>query len=97
MNLLARILGKGLVAGLLLAGGGLWVAYTQAPRKMKSTVMGFWLLTVTLGNVLVAFLAGFKDLERVNFFWTFAGLSAGAAVIFALRAAFYTPKDYAQE
>jgi POT family proton-dependent oligopeptide transporter len=76
---------------------GLEFAYTQAPRKMKSTVMGFWLLTVTLGNVLVAFLAGFKDLERVNFFWTFAGLSAGAAVIFALRAAFYTPKDYAQE
>jgi POT family proton-dependent oligopeptide transporter len=76
---------------------GLEFAYTQAPRKMKSTVMGFWLLTVTLGNVLVAFLAGFKGLEPVDFFWTFAGLSAGAAVIFALRAAIYTPRDFTQE
>ncbi len=75
---------------------GLEFAYTQAPKKMKSTVMGFWLLTVTLGNVLVALLAGFKDLTPVNFFWTFAALSAGAAVIFGLRAYFYTPKDYMQ-
>jgi hypothetical protein len=85
------------VGEVMVSITGLEFAYTQAPRRMKSTVMGFWLLTVTLGNVLVAFLAGFKDLERVNFFWTFAGLSAGAAVVFGLRAYFYTPKDYAQE
>src|SRR5262249_56293492 len=39
---------------------GLEFAYTQAPKKMKSTVMGFWLLTVTVGNVLVAYLAGIQ-------------------------------------
>jgi POT family proton-dependent oligopeptide transporter len=76
---------------------GLEFAYTQAPKKMKSTVMGFWLLTVTLGNVLVAFLAGFRGMPAAQFFWTFAWLSAAAAVLFGLRAAFYTPKDYAQE
>jgi len=82
------------VGEVMVSITGLEFAYTQAPKKMKSTVMGFWLLTVTLGNVLVAFLAGFKDLAPVDFFWTFAGLSAAAAVIFGVRAYFYTPKDY---
>ena len=33
---------------------GLEFAYSQAPRRMKSTIMGLWLLTVTVGNVFVA-------------------------------------------
>src|SRR5581483_2432103 len=85
------------VAEVLVSVTGLEFAYTQAPARMKSTIMGFWLLTVALGNVLVAFLAGFKDLPRVNFFWTFAGLSAAAGVLFGLRAYFYVQKDYTQE
>ena len=89
---------------------GLEFAYTQAPKKMKSTVMGFWLLTVTLGNVLVAYLAGvqgpmtqwvstnvIKGLsETATFFWVFAVLSAASALIFGLRALFYKPKDFTQ-
>lgn len=75
---------------------GLEFAYTQAPKKMKSTVMGFWLLTVTLGNVLVVFLAGFKGLDAASFFWVFAGLCGGAAVLFGLRAYFYVPRDFTQ-
>jgi POT family proton-dependent oligopeptide transporter len=75
---------------------GLEFAYSQAPRRMKSTVMGFWMLTVAAGNVLVTFLAGFKKLEPVTFFWIFAGLMAGAAVLFGLRAAFYVPREYTQ-
>jgi POT family proton-dependent oligopeptide transporter len=85
------------VAEVLVSITGLEFAYTQAPARMKSTIMGFWLLTVTLGNVLVAFLAGFKDMQRVNFFWTFAGLSAAAGLLFGLRAYFYVQKDYTQE
>jgi POT family proton-dependent oligopeptide transporter len=75
---------------------GLEFAYSQSPRRMKSTVMGFWLLTVAAGNVLVTFMAGFKKLEPVTFFWIFAGLMAGAAVLFGLRAAFYVPREYTQ-
>ena len=85
------------IAEVMVSVTGLEFAYTQAPKRMKSTVMGFWLLTVTFGNVLVAFLAGFEKLSLVDFFWVFAGLSAGAAVLFALRAAFYTPRDFTQE
>ena len=85
------------VAEVMVSITGLEFAYTQAPKRMKSTVMGFWLLTVTLGNVLVAFLSGFKDLPLERFFWIFAGLMAGAGVVFGLRAFFYVPRDYAQE
>ena len=63
---------------------------------MKSTVMGFWLLTVALGNALVAVLARFSHLNLEDFFWLFAGLMAIAAVIFALRAAHYQVRDYTQ-
>lgn len=75
---------------------GLEFAYTQAPRAMKATVMGFWSLSVTVGSLLVAFLAGFQDLPREMFFWTFAGLMALAGVVFGFRASFYKVRNYLQ-
>ena len=81
---------------VLVSITGLEFAYSQAPRRMKSTVMGFWLLTVALGNVLVALLARFAHLKLVNFFWVFAALMAIAAFIFAGRAAIYKVRDYTQ-
>jgi POT family proton-dependent oligopeptide transporter len=86
------------VAEVLVSITGLEFAYTQAPARMKSTIMGFWLLTVALGNVLVAFVAdSFQDLARVNFFWTFAVLCTVAGLLFGLRSYFYVQKDYTQE
>ncbi len=76
---------------------GLEFAYTQAPKRMKSTIMGFWLLTVSLGNVLVALLSGFKDLPAVTFFWVFAGLMLGAGILFGIRAYFYKLQDFVQD
>jgi POT family proton-dependent oligopeptide transporter len=75
---------------------GLEFAYTQAPPRMKSTIMGFWLLTVSLGNVLVAVLARFGGLPLADFFWVFAGLMGGASALFGLRSYFYVQKDYPQ-
>jgi POT family proton-dependent oligopeptide transporter len=82
---------------VLVSVTGLEFAYTQAPRAMKSTIMGFWLMTVTLGNLLVAFLAGFENLTLAAFFWTFAGLMSAAAVLFAIIAYFYKGKTYLQD
>ena len=60
--------------------------------------MGFWLLCVTLGNLLVAFLAPLqKTIALSTFFWLFAGLMAGAAAIFLLLALFYKGKTYLQQ
>lgn len=81
---------------VLVSITGLEFAYSQAPKRMKSTVMGFWLLTVAFGNVLVALLAHFSHLNLENFFWVFAGLMAVAAIIFSVRAAFYQVRDYTQ-
>jgi len=81
---------------VLVSVTGLEFAYSQAPRRMKSTVMGFWLLTVSLGNVLVSIISLVK-LPLVTSFWLFAGLMAGAAVLFGVRASFYRPRDYVQD
>jgi proton-dependent oligopeptide transporter, POT family len=81
---------------VLVSVTGLEFAYSQSPKRMKSTVMGFWLLTVAFGNALVAVLARFSDLKLEDFFWLFAGLMAIAAIIFALRAAVFQVRDYTQ-
>lgn len=73
---------------------GLEFAYTQAPKRMKSTVMGFWLLTVTFGNLIASLLARFGDLSLSNFFLVFAGLMLAAGIIFGIRAKFYKIKVY---
>lgn len=85
------------IAEVMVSITGLEFAYTQAPKRMKSMVMGFWLLTVALGNVLVALLARFSDLKLADFFWLFAALMGGAGVLFGIRSYFYVQKDYTQE
>ncbi|MBI4817514.1 MAG: MFS transporter [Deltaproteobacteria bacterium] len=85
-------------AEVLVSVTGLEFAYTQAPRSMKSTIMGFWLLCVTGGNVLVAFLAPLETvLSLSQFFWVFTVLMAVASGIFAALAATYKGKTYLQE
>jgi POT family proton-dependent oligopeptide transporter len=81
---------------VLVSVTGLEFAYTQAPRAMKSTIMGFWLLCVTFGNILVTFLAPLQTLSLATFFWTFAGLMAAAALLFVFLAATYKGKSYMQ-
>lgn len=75
-------------------------AYTQAPRRMKSTVLGLFLLTVTAGNIFVAVISTMaKDLPpgSAEFFWFFAKTAAVVGVLMALRAAFYKQRDFPQD
>jgi len=81
---------------VLVSVTGLEFAYTQAPRAMKSTIMGFWLLCVFFGNILVAFLAPLQALSFSTFFFVFAGLMAAAATLFMVMAYFYKGKTYLQ-
>ncbi len=75
---------------------GLEFAYSHAPRKMKSAIMGVWLLTVALGNKMVALFAVFSNLSPAAFFWNFAGFMGVAALLFGVLAYFYKGKEYAQ-
>jgi POT family proton-dependent oligopeptide transporter len=85
------------VAEVLVSITGLEFAYSQAPKKMKSTIMSFWLLTIAFGNILVSLMAEFGKLPLVQFFWLFAGLMLLAGLLFGLRAHFYVERDYIQD
>ncbi len=85
------------VAEVMISVTGLELAYTQAPRRMKSTITSFWQLTVALGNALAGILFSSMNLGLESFFWLFAGLMTVAALLFALRAAFYTYKEFPQQ
>ena len=84
------------LAEVMVSITGLEFAYTQAPKRMKSTIMGFWLLTVAAGNVLVSVIAKIK-LPEAQFFWVFAGLMAGAGLLFGIRAYFFKQQDFIQD
>lgn len=84
-------------AEVLVSVTGLEFAYTQAPRAMKSTLMGFWLFFVAAGNMIVVAMAPLQaDLELSDFFLVFAGLMVAAALIFSLLASMYKGKSYLQ-
>ncbi|NQV29103.1 MAG: MFS transporter [Rhodopirellula sp.] len=83
-------------AEVMVSITGLEFAYTQAPTRMKSTIMGFWLLSVSLGNKLTAVVTKLPDMDLLTSFWDFAGLMAVAAILFGLRSAFYKYRYYTQ-
>ncbi|MCB0523565.1 MAG: oligopeptide:H+ symporter [Saprospiraceae bacterium] len=81
-----------LTAGeVLISITGLEYAYTQSPPSMKSTIMACWLITVTLGNLLVSVIQNnikdggfFAQFHGAGFFWLFVGICAATAVLFIL-------------
>ena len=84
------------LAEVMVSITGLEFAYTQAPKRMKSVIMGFWLLNVTIGDLLVVFITRVEFESQATFFWVFAGLMLVAGLIFGLRARSYKYQDYSQ-
>jgi proton-dependent oligopeptide transporter, POT family len=81
-------------------------AYTQAPKRMKSVVMGLFLLTVTLGNAFVSALTSAKDaiasmsgsaFGQAEFFWFFCWAAVIVGAMMAVRTKFYVQRDYTQD
>lgn len=76
-------------------------AYTQAPPSMKSTIMASYLLTVTLGNVLVSVIQNnissggfFAQFHGAWFFWLFTGICAATALVFMFVSPRIKEKSY---
>ena len=92
---------------VLVSNTGLEFAFREAPRKMRSTLMSFWLLTVAAGNLGVAKLVELNVRSRnpdgaeilyvsgENQFWLYSGLLAlvGIAFVFVAMRYTYRPAD----
>ena len=68
---------------ILVSTTGLEYAYTAAGKNLKSIVSSFWLLTSTLGNLLVVFLTGLvNDPASVQAFVLYGCMSICVGAIF---------------
>ncbi len=92
---------------VLVSATALEFAYSQAPPSMKGTIMSFWLLSVTFGNLWVLMTnaavrnetvtgqiasTGLSETAFLMFF--FAGFAFLAALVFAWYARHYPMQDY---
>ena len=78
-------------------------AYTQAPKKMKSFVMGIYFLGVSLGNLFTSAVNffiqnedGSVKLEGAQYYWFFTTLMAIAAAVFVFVAVRYKGRRHVQ-
>ena len=79
-------------------------SYTQAPPQMKSLIMSFSLLSVSLGNLFTAAVNRFtmdangnSTLVGANYYWFFTKLMIGATVLFIFVVVLYKPREYLQD
>jgi POT family proton-dependent oligopeptide transporter len=92
-------------AEVLVSITALEFSYTQAPKKMKSFIMGLYLLSVTLGNMFVAEVNGYigemqkKDedfLDGASYYWFFTICMAVTAIVFLVWSQFYKGHTFIQ-
>jgi proton-dependent oligopeptide transporter, POT family len=92
-------------AEVLVSITALEFSYTQAPKNMKSFIMGLFLLSVTLGNVFVGQVndwiatqkqQGTYTFSKAEEFWFFTACMAAAAVAFVVWSQFYKGRTYIQ-
>lgn len=79
-------------------------SYTQAPRQMKSFVMGIFYMSVSLGNAFASAVNffiqnpdGTSKLAGANYYLFFAGLMFVTAILFIFAALAYKEETYLQE
>jgi len=89
-------------AEVLFSTTGLEFAFREAAPEMKSTIMSFWLLTVSMGDLFVVtvtklFASDTDHAASVSTgrFLQYAGMTFVVAVLFSVVAAFYQYRDKA--
>lgn len=91
-------------AEVLVSTTGLEFAFREAAPEMKSLVMSFWLLTIALGDLLVAAVtelfsgpasAGGSASVSTSRFLLYAGLTFVVAILFSIVATRYRYRDKA--
>lgn len=91
-------------AEVLVSITALEFSYTQAPKKMKSLVMGAFLMSVSLGNLFTTgvnyFIQnpdGTSKLEGASYYLFFAAAMAITAILFVPVAVWYKERTYIQD
>jgi POT family proton-dependent oligopeptide transporter len=91
-------------AEILVSITALEFSYTQAPRRMKSVVMGAFLMSVSLGNLFTAgvnfFIQnpdGSSALDGPSYYLFFAAAMAVTAVLFVPVAIWFKEREYIQD
>ncbi|XP_014252305.1 peptide transporter family 1-like isoform X2 [Cimex lectularius] len=82
-------------AEIMFSITGLQFCFTQAPVSMKSVMSSLWLLTNSLGNIVILVIAGVKIFEKQSSeFFLFAGLMALVMLLFIFLAKNYKYVDF---
>ena len=81
-------------------------AYTQSPKKMKSFIMGIYMLGISIGNFYVAGVnlimekskdaSGNTPLDGANYFWFFAAMMIATTIVYIIYTQFYKGKTFIQ-
>jgi POT family proton-dependent oligopeptide transporter len=73
-------------------------SYTQSPNFMKSLIMGFFLLSVSIGNIFTVWINNFMIINNItysqSYYNFYAFLMLITASIFLLVVKFYRPNYY---
>jgi len=79
-------------------------SYTQAPAKMKSFIMAFFMMSIAIGNLFTSAVNffienedGSSKLAGADYFWFFSALMLATAILFIFIAKFYKEKTYLQK
>ena len=87
-------------AEVLFSTTGLEFAFREAAPELKSTIMSFWLLTISMGDLFVVtvtklFASATNSAASVSTgrFLQYAGMTLVVAVLFSVVAAFYRYRD----
>ena len=94
-----------LTAGeVLVYGTGLAFSYKQAPNSMKSLIMGLYMLTISMGNLLTAAVNQFiqnddgsSKLAGASYYWFFVWIMLITSVLFIFVVKKYKEQTYVQE
>ncbi|HBN76092.1 MAG TPA: MFS transporter [Planctomycetaceae bacterium] len=91
-------------AEIMVSITSLEFSYTQAPKRMKSFIMGLYLMSVSLGNFFVARVNHFiqnedgsSKLTEVEYYQFFTICMFVTAVLFTIFSFFYRGKTYIQD
>ena len=91
-------------AEIMISITGLEFSYSQAPKRLKSFVMGLYLCSVTLGNVFVAVVNtmiqsedGTVTLSGAGYYWFFVKCMTVGAILFLPVMRMYKGQTYLQD